>query len=231
MGGGARPLFPIVALAGGPLSKKAVDASAALPRFSSMVRCVPLYLVLREHGRTPGRERGDRWGGFGARRSSYRSLAEAVELSRKVARWTADHKEALAEAAPLLPPELDDRASNNWEPRRRASVEMSPFDSGRCNRAMDALKHDAPSGGYEVTRFTCHASRPGFRIVEMTLNPFSRCLGTITRTSKTPSTFWRENSVRPRRPHLVTNRGETEATFFVLQGVGEYDFVPLTRVS
>ena len=35
---------------------------------------------------------------------------------------------------------------------------------------MNALKHDAPSGGYEVTRFACHASRPGFRIVEMTLN-------------------------------------------------------------
>jgi hypothetical protein len=29
----------------------------------------------------------------------------------------------------------------------------------------------------------------------------------------------------------VTNGGETEATFFLLQGVGEYDFVPLTRVS
>jgi mannose-6-phosphate isomerase-like protein (cupin superfamily) len=38
-------------------------------------------------------------------------------------------------------------------------------------------------------------------------------------------------SVRPRRPHLVTNRGETEPTFFVLQGVGEYDFVSFTRVS
>jgi mannose-6-phosphate isomerase-like protein (cupin superfamily) len=38
-------------------------------------------------------------------------------------------------------------------------------------------------------------------------------------------------SVRQRRPHLVTNRGETEATFFVLQSVGEYDFVSLTRVS
>ena len=34
-------------------------------------------------------------------------------------------------------------------------------------------------------------------------------------------------SVPPRRPHLVTNGGETSATFLVLQGLGEYDFVPL----
>jgi len=34
-------------------------------------------------------------------------------------------------------------------------------------------------------------------------------------------------SVRPRRPHLVTNGGDTSATFRVLQGIGEYDYVPL----
>jgi quercetin dioxygenase-like cupin family protein len=34
-------------------------------------------------------------------------------------------------------------------------------------------------------------------------------------------------SVRPRRAHLVTNAGEGSATFLVLQGIGEYDFVPL----
>jgi oxalate decarboxylase/phosphoglucose isomerase-like protein (cupin superfamily) len=35
-------------------------------------------------------------------------------------------------------------------------------------------------------------------------------------------------SVPPRRPHLVTNAGDTSAVFLVLQGIGEYDFVPLT---
>ena len=35
-------------------------------------------------------------------------------------------------------------------------------------------------------------------------------------------------SVPPKRPHLVTNAGETSATFLVLQGIGEYNFVPLT---
>ena len=32
-------------------------------------------------------------------------------------------------------------------------------------------------------------------------------------------------AVRPGRPHLVTNAGQTSATFLVLQGIGEYDFV------
>ena len=35
-------------------------------------------------------------------------------------------------------------------------------------------------------------------------------------------------SVPPKRPHLVVNAGDTSATFLVLQGIGEYDFVPLT---
>ena len=29
------------------------------------------------------------------------------------------------------------------------------------------------------------------------------------------------------RPHLVTNAGDTSMTILVLQGVGEYDFIPL----
>jgi hypothetical protein len=36
-------------------------------------------------------------------------------------------------------------------------------------------------------------------------------------------------SVKPRRPHLVVNGGDTSATFLVLQGIGEYDFVSLVR--
>ena len=35
-------------------------------------------------------------------------------------------------------------------------------------------------------------------------------------------------SVRPGRPHLVVNAGETSAVFLVLQGMGEHDFVALT---
>jgi quercetin dioxygenase-like cupin family protein len=35
-------------------------------------------------------------------------------------------------------------------------------------------------------------------------------------------------AVPPRRPHLVANDGDTSAVFLVLQGMGEYDFVPMT---
>jgi quercetin dioxygenase-like cupin family protein len=34
-------------------------------------------------------------------------------------------------------------------------------------------------------------------------------------------------TVRPGRAHLVTNTGEASATFLVLQGIGEYDYVPV----
>ena len=29
------------------------------------------------------------------------------------------------------------------------------------------------------------------------------------------------------RPHLVTNAGKSSLTFLILQGMGEYDYVPL----
>ena len=37
-------------------------------------------------------------------------------LARKLARWSADHGEALARARPAVPPELNDRAADNWCP-------------------------------------------------------------------------------------------------------------------
>jgi len=110
---------------------------------------------------------------------------------------------------------------------------------------MEALK-DA-SQLYEVERRALHAQRPGFRISELQ----------ISKTQKVPwhyhnnvqDTFYvlqgsirifmqepKENvtlkpgetfAVPPRRPHLVTNAGEGSASFLVLQGIGEYDFVPL----
>jgi hypothetical protein len=33
--------------------------------------------------------------------------------------------------------------------------------------------------------------------------------------------------VRPYRPHMVTNAGDTSTTFLVLQGIGDYDYIPL----
>jgi quercetin dioxygenase-like cupin family protein len=105
-----------------------------------------------------------------------------------------------------------------------------------------------PSGLYEVERRAYHAARPGFRIAELQISPtqkvpwhyhnnvhdtFYVLEGTIRVFLQQPKEEVRLSrgqtfSVPPKRPHLVTNAGETSAVFLVLQGIGEYDFVPLT---
>ena len=112
----------------------------------------------------------------------------------------------------------------------------------------NAIKDASPL--YEVERRAEHAARPGFRITELQLS----------KTQKVPwhyhnnvtDTFYvlrgdlriflqqpkEEVRLKPgetyavpaRRPHLVTNGGEESVTFLVLQGIGEYDFVPLVKL-
>jgi quercetin dioxygenase-like cupin family protein len=111
---------------------------------------------------------------------------------------------------------------------------------------MEAVK-DA-SGLYEVERRAYHAERPGFRIAELQIGPkqkvpwhthtnvqdtFYVLAGKIRIFLQEPKDDVQlapgeTYTVRAKRPHLVTNAGESSATFLVLQGVGEYDFVPLT---
>ena len=111
---------------------------------------------------------------------------------------------------------------------------------------MEAVK-DA-SGLYEVERRATHAARPGFRINELQISPkqkvpwhyhnnvrdtFYVLQGSIRVFLRDPKEEVRlgpgeSYTVEPRRPHLVVNGGDTSATFLVLQGIGEYDFVPLT---
>jgi quercetin dioxygenase-like cupin family protein len=105
------------------------------------------------------------------------------------------------------------------------------------------------SGRYEVERRTEHAGRPGFRITEIQLSPtqkvpwhyhnnvqdtFYVLAGGIRIFMQDPKEEVRlapgqTYAVPPRRPHLVINGGDTSATFLVLQGIGEYDFVPLLQ--
>jgi mannose-6-phosphate isomerase-like protein (cupin superfamily) len=100
---------------------------------------------------------------------------------------------------------------------------------------------------YEVERRALHAERPGFRISELQIGPtqsvpwhfhsaiqdtFYVIEGTIRIFLRDPQEEVRLGrgetyTVRARRPHLVTNGGESSATFLVLQGIGEYDYVPL----
>jgi len=111
---------------------------------------------------------------------------------------------------------------------------------------MNAVK-DA-SGLYEVEHRAIHAARPGFRITELQISPtqkvpwhyhnnvqdtFYVLSGSITVYLQKPKeavhlTPGTTCAVAPARPHLVTNAGNTSAVFLVLQGIGEYDFVPLT---
>ena len=110
---------------------------------------------------------------------------------------------------------------------------------------MEALK-DARHF-YEVERRQTHAERPGFRISELQISPTQQvpwhchtnvedtfyvlqgCIRLFLREPKEEVRLGPGESyvVRARRPHLVTNGGDTSATFLVLQGIGEYDFVPL----
>ena len=102
---------------------------------------------------------------------------------------------------------------------------------------------------YEVERRAFHAQRPGFRINELQISPkqqvpwhyhsniqdtFYVLQGPIRIFLQDPKDDVRLGpgetySVPPRRPHLVTNASDVSATFLVLQGIGEYDFVPLVK--
>jgi len=100
---------------------------------------------------------------------------------------------------------------------------------------------------YEVERRAYHAERAGFRINELQISPeqkvpwhyhnniqdtFYVLKGKIRIFLQNPKEEIKLSpgetyAVPPRRPHLVINGGDVSATFLVLQGIGEYDFVPL----
>jgi quercetin dioxygenase-like cupin family protein len=112
---------------------------------------------------------------------------------------------------------------------------------------MEAVEETA--GLYEVERRARHAVRPGFRITELQISPtqevpwhhhnniqdtFYVLSGAIRILLSDPpeevhlmpgETY----SVAPRRAHLVKNASGRSAVFFVLQVIGEYDFVPAPK--
>ena len=110
---------------------------------------------------------------------------------------------------------------------------------------MEAIKDASPV--YEAERRAEHAARPGFRITELQISAkqkvpwhyhnnvqdtFYVLAGELRIFLREPKEEVRLKpgetySVKPRRPHLVANGGSASATFLVLQGIGEYDFVPL----
>ena len=97
---------------------------------------------------------------------------------------------------------------------------------------------------YEVEHRAYFAARPGFRIAELQIGPsqkvpwhyhnnihdtFYVLSGAIRILLSNPPEEVRlmpgqTYSVPPKRAHLVKNAGDFSAVFFVLQGIGEYDF-------
>ena len=110
----------------------------------------------------------------------------------------------------------------------------------------EALK-DA-SGLYEVERRALYGERPGFRISELQISPtqtvpwhlhnniddiFYVVAGNVHLFLRDPDEDiplapGDSYRVKAGRPHLVTNDGDTSATFVILQGIGEYDYVPFS---
>jgi quercetin dioxygenase-like cupin family protein len=110
---------------------------------------------------------------------------------------------------------------------------------------MDSIR---AASGLDAERVQRHAERPGFRITELRMSPtqqvpwhshtnvqdtFHALEGRVRVALREPDDHidlsagesW--GPVRAGRPHLVTNPGEETATFLVLQGMGEHDFVAL----
>ncbi len=103
------------------------------------------------------------------------------------------------------------------------------------------------SGVYDFQVHQYHAERPGFRITEIELSKkqqvpwhfhnhvqdtFYVLMGEMRLFLQQPKQEVRLNpgetfSAAARRPHLVTNGGDAPMRFLVLQGIGEYDYVPL----
>ena len=114
-----------------------------------------------------------------------------------------------------------------------------------ATKTLEAVK-DA-SHLYEVERRAYHLQRPGFRVAELQLSPTQKVPWHF-HTNISDTFYVLEGEMRlflqqPKeevrltvgqsyvaaagRPHLVTNAGKTSLTFLILQGVGEYDYVPL----
>jgi quercetin dioxygenase-like cupin family protein len=111
----------------------------------------------------------------------------------------------------------------------------------------EVLMHSSTAPG-DAERVARHAERPGFRISELRMSPtqqvhwhyhtniqdtFYVLDGSVRITLRDPDEqvelqpgeSW--GPVRPGRPHLVTNSGGESATFLVLQGIGDWDHIPL----
>ena len=115
----------------------------------------------------------------------------------------------------------------------------------KAPRTLEPVK-DA-SHLYQVEARARHAQRPGFHISELQLSP-TQTVPWHFHTNIADTFYVLEGEMRlflqnpkeevrlspggtytavAKRPHLVTNIGTGSLTFLVLQGMGEYDYVPM----
>ena len=104
-----------------------------------------------------------------------------------------------------------------------------------------------PTHLYQTLRTADHAVRPGFGIHEMTLD-VDQVVPWHLHSTISDTFYVLEGALRLRlrepeetlvlspsdsykvvsdRPHQVENAGDAPVTFLILQGVGDYDYVPL----
>ncbi len=132
---------------------------------------------------------------------------------------------------------------------RARPVAVDGTDSSETMQALAAVK-DA-SGLYDFQIHQYHAERPGFRISEIELSKkqqvpwhyhnhvqdtFYVLAGEMRLFLQHPKQEVRLKpgetfSAAARRPQLVTNGGALPMRCLVLQGIGEYDYVPLVPVK
>jgi quercetin dioxygenase-like cupin family protein len=117
----------------------------------------------------------------------------------------------------------------------------------QCSRAgIIAWVTDLP--GFTAEVLARHAERPGFRITELRMSA-EQCVPWHSHSNTTDTFYVLEGRVRISlrdpdeqvelgagdswgpvpvgRPHRVTTASDAQATFLDLQGIGEWDFVPL----
>lgn len=83
-------------------------------------------------------------------RTDRRALAALDPLRRKAWRWARDNEAALTGADPPIPPELDDRAADNWRPLLAIADRVGgewPERARRAAVALSALRADAETVG------------------------------------------------------------------------------------
>jgi putative DNA primase/helicase len=107
-------------------------------------RSISVEMRRKKKDETVSRFRADRSGHF-------------QELNRKAVRWIADNLDSLRELDPAVPPELHDRAADNWRPllaitdlaggdwparARRAALKLSGADAGEGDTTSTLLLED-----------------------------------------------------------------------------------------